>query len=127
MKVVFRIAGRIGVADDPQVPVREALERGRYVVKERFRLGLDHCLVAIEVKAIEVEVLLGLKRLLHRVEAVAALLLLRSLCPAWHVCDDQQSDAADQAEGSQVKSSTGSDHCCPPKLATVAAQLLTPR
>ena len=112
--VVFRIAGRIRVADNPQVPVREVLERDRYVVKERFRPGLDHCLVAIEVQAIKVEVLLGLKRLLHRVEAIASLLLFRSLCPNWQVRDDQQSDAADQPESSQVGSVLRMGSlCCP--------------
>src|SRR5271166_5306406 len=89
----------------------KVLERGRDVVKERFRLGLNRCLVAIEVQAIKVEALLRLKRLLHRLAAIAALLLLCSLRLHWHVRDDQQSHAADQPESSQPGSSSGCDHC----------------
>ena len=97
---MLRIGGRIRVADDPQAPVREVLERGRYVVEERFRLGLNRCAVAIEVQAIKVEALLRLKRLLHHLAAIAALLLLRSLRPDRRVRDDQQSHAADEPESS---------------------------
>ena len=107
---MLRIARRIRVADDPQVPIREVLQRGRDVVEERIRRWLDRCLVAIEVQAIEVEALLRLKRLLHRLAAIAALLLLCCLCPDRHVRDDQQSDAADQPESSQSGSSSECDH-----------------
>ena len=88
------------MSDDPQAPVRKVLERGRDVVEERFRLGLNRCAVAVEVQAIEVEALFLLKRLLHRLEAIAFLLLLRGLRPDRRVCDDQQGNAADEPESS---------------------------
>jgi hypothetical protein len=59
-------------------------------------LGLNSCLVAIEAQAIEVDATLRLKRLLHRLAAIAALLLLYSLRPDWRGRDYQQGDGKDE-------------------------------
>ena len=68
--VVLRIGRGIRVANDPQTPIREVLERCRDVVEEQLPIGVDCRLLALEMEAIEIEVLLGLQRLLHRLLAI---------------------------------------------------------
>ena len=63
--VVLRISRGVGMANDPQMPIGEVLERRRNVVQERLRVSRDCRLVTGEAQAIEIVVLLRLQRLLH--------------------------------------------------------------